>query len=83
VKLVFHGKYSTIAGSDEIAVPCPPGVATLSDLRAWVMMSMPKLGAALEGRGVATVVNMAVVRDLRHPITDEDEVAFLPPMSGG
>jgi len=64
-------------------VPCPSGVATLSDLRAWVVMSMPDLTDLLQGHGVATVVNLAVVHDPRHPVTDADEVAFLPPMSGG
>jgi molybdopterin converting factor small subunit len=83
VKLIFHGRFSAIAGSSEITVPCPPGIATLSDLCAWISTSMPNLDDALKGRGVATIVNFAVVRDLHHPVTDDDEVAFLPPMSGG
>ena len=83
MKLVFHGKFSAIAGSDEMTVPCPPGIATLSDLRAWVAALIPNLGDALKGRGVAVIVNLAIVHDVRHPVTDADEVAFLPPMSGG
>jgi molybdopterin converting factor small subunit len=44
---------------------------------------IPNLGDALKGRGVAVIVNMAIVHDATHPVTDADEIAFLPPMSGG
>ena len=83
MKLVFHGKFSAIAGSSEMTVSCPSWIATLSDLRTWVARLIPNMGDALKGRGVAVIVNMAVVHDTMHPVTDDDEVAFLPPMSGG
>jgi molybdopterin synthase sulfur carrier subunit len=83
MKLVFHGMLSAAAGSSEIAMVCPPGITTLSDLRAWVTASMPNMADAFARTHVAAVVNMEIVHDLQHPITDMDEIAFLPPMSGG
>jgi molybdopterin converting factor small subunit len=83
MKLVFHGKLGAVAGSSEIAIACPPGVTTLSDLRAWVTASMPNMADAFNRSHVATIVNMDIVHDSQHPVTDEDEIAFLPPMSGG
>jgi molybdopterin converting factor small subunit len=62
---------------------CPAGIATLSDLRAWVTAAMPNMADAFARTRVAAVVNMKIVHDLQHPITDRDEIAFLPPMSGG
>lgn len=40
------------------------------------------LGEALAGKGVQVALNKAVVRG-DHPLAANDEVAFLPPMSGG
>jgi molybdopterin converting factor small subunit len=83
MKLVFHGKFADIAGSNEIILARPPSVATLGDLQVWLVASLPFLEAPLKGRGAATVINQTVVRDICHPVYDSDEVAFLPPMSGG
>lgn len=83
MKLVFHGKFAEIAGSNEIVLPCPAGITTLDGLRGWLTTSLPSLGAVVGDRGAATVINQVIVRDMRHPVRDGDEVAFLPPMSGG
>jgi molybdopterin converting factor small subunit len=83
VKLVFLGKFADIAGSGELALTRPPGLVTLTDLRAWLASSLPGLNNALKGRGVAIIVNQTIVHDPQHPVGDDDEVAFLPPMSGG
>jgi sulfur-carrier protein len=40
------------------------------------------LGEALRGRGVQVALNKAIVRG-DQPIAANDEIAFLPPMSGG
>lgn len=83
MKLVFHGKYADVAGAAEITLPCPPGVATLEALLGWLAAHRPPLGAVAKGGNTATVINQVIVRDVRHPVRDGDEVAFLPPMSGG
>ena len=82
VKLVFLGKFRGLAREDfETALPAE--VRTLSDLQAWIGRRDPALGSALEGTRTQYVVNQMVVRDLALPVHDRDEIAFLPPMSGG
>ena len=61
----------------------PQGVRTLSQLQDWMVRSEPALAEALAGARTQIAVNQAIVRDLGHPISDSDEIAFLPPMSGG
>ena len=82
VKLVFLGKFRGLAREDfEIALPAE--VRTLSDLQAWIGRRDPALGSAMTGTRTQFVVNQAVVRDMALPVRDGDEIAFLPPMSGG
>ena len=82
VKLVFLGKFRGLAREDfETALPAE--VRTLSDLKVWIGRRDPALGSAMAGTRTQLVVNQAVVRDLALPVCDGDEVAFLPPMSGG
>jgi len=52
-------------------------------LQAWIGRRDPALGSAMAGTHTQLVVNQAVVRDLGLPVNDTDEIAFLPPMSGG
>ena len=82
VKLVFLGKFRGLAREDaEIALPA--GVGTLAELKDWVARRDPALGLAMEATRTQCVVNQALVRDFSLPIRDQDEIAFLPPMSGG
>ena len=81
VRLVFLGKFGDVAPMAEIALP--DGVRTLNDLKDWVARQQPQLGAAMEATRTRLIVNQCVAHDLSAPVTDGDEVAFLPPMSGG
>ena len=81
VKLVFLGKFGDIADSAEVALP--GDVRTLSDLKNCLTRRQPLLGQAMAATATRLVLNQCVAHDLSAPIADGDEVAFLPPMSGG
>ena len=78
LKLVFLGRLETVAGGAERTVD---PVATLVDL---VAAFEPPLAGAVSGERVRVALNGRLVID-RHaqPLRDGDEVAFLPPVSGG
>ncbi len=79
-KVLMLGRLRDIAGWRERTLDAPP--ATLSALRALLAQDDPALGEALAGRGVQAAVNKTVVRaDVA--LAPGDEIAFLPPMSGG
>jgi molybdopterin synthase sulfur carrier subunit len=74
------GRLRDIAGWRERTLDAPP--ATLSALRALLSAEDPALGEALAGKGVQAAVNKALTRE-DAAIAPGDEIAFLPPMSGG
>jgi len=79
-KVLMLGRLRDIAGWRERTLDAPP--ATLSALRDLLAREDPALGEALAGKGVQAAVNKAVVR-ADAAIAPGDEIAFLPPMSGG
>ena len=85
VRLVFLGKFGEVApaGLAEIALPAE-GVRTLERPAStgWRARE-PLLGAAMEATRTRLIVNQCVAHDLSQPVADGDEIAFLPPMSGG
>ena len=82
VRLVFLGELRALAPPEWAAVDLPAGVRTLADLRAWLARELPTAEAAF-ARTVKMAVNLTLVHDLSTPVSDGDEVAFMPPMSGG
>lgn len=75
------GRLRDVAGWRERTLDDPP--ATLSALRALLAKDDPALGEALAGKGVQAAINKALTREDAAPIGPGDEIAFLPPMSGG
>jgi molybdopterin synthase sulfur carrier subunit len=61
----------------------PPDVRTVSALLTWLGDRHPDFADACAGMRAQVAVNQTIVRDLLQPIADADEIAFLPPMSGG
>ena len=78
VKLVFLGKLADLAGAPEREVPGP------LDWGALVARLEPDLSAWIEGEKVKLAVNGTLLAD-KHSLAaeDGDEVALLPPVSGG
>jgi len=81
--LVFLGKFGEVAPAELAEVALPGDVHTLQDLKDWVARQQPLLGAAMDATRTRMIVNQCVAHDLSQAIADGDEVAFLPPMSGG
>lgn len=83
VRLLFLGKFGDLApaGLDEIILP--RDVKTLADLKIWIARTEPGLGQAMENTPTRLVLNQCVAQDLSRSVRDGDEIAFLPPMSGG
>ena len=78
-RLVFLGRLEDLAGAPEIACVLS-GPTTLSDLLATLP---PLLAEALRGPRVRVAVNGELVDPAAAGLTDGDEIAFLPPVSGG
>ncbi len=80
LKLLFLGKLADLAGGGEQAVD-------RIDTRDWAGLMAclaPELADALEADKVRVAVNGTLVSDKRALwIADGDEIAFLPPVSGG
>lgn len=81
--LVFMGKFRALVPDSLGRVEPPPSVTTLEGLRHWIAAEVPALDAALANGPFKLIHNHAVVHDLSTPFAPGDEIAFLPPMSGG
>jgi molybdopterin synthase sulfur carrier subunit len=81
--LVFLGKFGDVAPAGLAEIALPGDVQTLKDLKDWVARQEPQLAAAMAATRTRLIVNQCVAHDLSQVIADGDEVAFLPPMSGG
>ncbi len=83
IRLVLLGRLRDHASASHSELALPDTVQTLSSLHSWLGAHEPALAEALQTVKPRVAVNRSLVRDPTHPIRDGDEVAFLPPMSGG
>ena len=78
VKLVFLGKLADLAGAPDKDVPGP------LDWHGLLAQLPGPLGAAVAGERTRLAVNGALLSDKTAlQSTDGDEIALLPPVSGG
>lgn len=82
VRVLFLGRLSETAGVAEMSVDLPSGEMEIEAFRALVTRSNPGLAEMIGGPSVRTVLNQAIVMQ-DAVVHDGDEVAFLPPVSGG
>ena len=82
-RLCYFGRFADLAGSREEEAILPPEARTLAGLKDWIAARTPELGAALAHARAQVAINREIVRAGDHPVRDGDEIAFLPPMSGG
>lgn len=81
-RLLFFGKLADIAGARMRDYSLAGEGHSLADLIAALSADEPALGAALVDLKVRYLVNEEMARD-DMVLSDQDEIAFLPPVSGG
>ncbi len=76
--ILLFGKLAEVAGWRQRDIVLPAHVTTLGALRIYLADTHPEIGAA----STRAAINRHVAH-LDDPVTDDDEIAFMPPMSGG
>jgi sulfur-carrier protein len=76
--LLFFGRLRDAVGASILDVDLPEDIRDTRTLRAWLAEQLPALGDP----SVRIAIN-AELQPADAPIAEGDEIAFLPPMSGG
>ncbi|MBV9930451.1 MAG: molybdopterin converting factor subunit 1 [Alphaproteobacteria bacterium] len=76
--ILFLGRLRESVGAGALTVTLPAGVRDTERLRDWLAAEHP----ALREPSVRIAVN-AELHPRQTPLDDGDEIAFLPPVSGG
>jgi molybdopterin converting factor subunit 1 len=79
VTVRLFGRLHDLAGATHLEREVPPG-ATVGDV--WLVLEREVPAVAPYSRSVSAAVNADFAR-MTAPVSDGDEVAFLPPVSGG
>ena len=79
VRVRLFARAKDLAGTDLVSVELPTN-AIVADLRRRLAEQIPSLAPLLQRSALA--VNQEFARD-DQPLTDDAEVALLPPVSGG
>ena len=78
MNVLLFARARDLAGRDSVAVA--PPAATVAELRARLAHQFPDLAALLAHSAIA--VNQEFAAD-SHPLSENDEIAVIPPVSGG
>lgn len=83
MQILYFASLKEFLGRDKDTVTVPAEVKTVADLRAWLSKTYPDLAEAF-----ATMPRLrcAVNQDMADntvAVSDGDEVAFFPPVTGG
>lgn len=83
MKLVYFARIREQLGCDEERITLPPGLVTLGQLVDWLAQQRGEPWASvLTAPDLICAVNQEVV-GLEVTLSDDDEVAFFPPVTGG
>lgn len=81
-RVLFFGKLGDLAGGREREMALPPRANTVSGLVGAIERQDAALGEALKEISVRCIVNEKMASH-ETAISEGDEIAFLPPVSGG
>lgn len=81
-RILFFGKLKDPAGGAARVVDLPLEITDSAALIDWLCAGNDALREALAGVGVRLSVNQAIISH-ETPFENPEEIAFLPPFSGG
>lgn len=81
VRLKFFAMLKGIVGREDVEMEIPEAL-TVGELKAKLIEEYPALKEVFDSRSVLVSVNQEFA-DSEGSVKDGDEVAFLPPFSGG
>lgn len=82
IQVRLFGRFSELLDEGDLFVVGPEGIATVEDVYRHLQSARPELHREVTGPQVLVAVNQEIV-SAGHPVADGDEVAFLPPVTGG
>ncbi|WP_417534731.1 molybdopterin converting factor subunit 1 [Marinobacterium stanieri] len=83
MKVIYFARVREQLGVDEETLTCPAGVSTLAGLVDWLAAERgAPWDKVLQAPDLICAVNQEVV-DRQVAVSDQDEVAFFPPVTGG
>lgn len=82
MKILFFAGLREALGCSSEALALPPGVATVGALRDHLAARGDAWAALATAKNLRYAVNQAMV-GAEAGVTDDDEVAFFPPVTGG
>jgi sulfur-carrier protein len=83
MKLVYFASVRQTLGKAEETIALPAGIATVADLAAFLAAQGPAYTAVFADTARLRVAVNQVHARLDEPVSDADEVAFFPPVTGG
>ena len=81
IKVLFFGQLRELLNCNQLSVNITQE-KTVDDLLKRLIENHPQWLTHLQATQVLSAVNQTLV-DGKHPIEDNDEVAFFPPVTGG
>ena len=79
MELLLFGITKDITGTNRLIVPVSEGISTVGALKQWLAQQYPALGKL---RSLAVAVDNEYAKD-DQPLTGSNEIALIPPVSGG
>lgn len=79
--VLFFGKLQDVVGQSQASIDIPSSIANTHDLRKF-LNSKFGLNGDLQAPSIRIAVNGEIIDD-HSSISNQDEIAFLPPVGGG
>ena len=81
MRVLFFGKLQDMAGTERLDIGAAH-ISSLTHLIDHLEKEHPALRGTLSGESVRAAINGEMAKP-DHPVKQGDEIAFLPPVSGG